>query len=308
MNAQPPPVTFAPLRLYENASAALAELHRIDEVKDIRDKAVALEIYARQAKDTELIDRATEIRMRAEIRAGQLLREMEKAKGGEQYHKCTGSPQEPVHTLADLGVTKKQSHKWQKLAALSEAEQNTIIAEAKSPRTREGRGSKAEKLNAALRHAQAAEAQTGKLPPEKELAAAAGVSPATANEALQIIRHNRPEDIGRVQLTKTTNDHIEAAMKHRLREWEKDFDERVRLAMLEHNKDYRSVLEESKKRAEEKEERYNNLINDFKPLFTETEYTVILTCLHPDNVASKEKRDTAFKAFNAMKFQLTGKK
>jgi hypothetical protein len=38
-------------------------------------------------------------------RAGQLLREMEKAKGGEQYHKSTGSPQEPVQTLAKLGRT-----------------------------------------------------------------------------------------------------------------------------------------------------------------------------------------------------------
>lgn len=178
----------------------------------------------------------------------------------------------------------------------------------KLPVEPEPKESKAEKLNAALRHAQTAEAQTGKLPPEKDLAVAAGVSTATANEALQIIRHNRPEDIGRVQFTKATQEHIEAAMKRRLRELEKDFNERVRLQVLEENAPFREVLEKAKKAADEKSERYESLINYRNPIFNETEFTIILTCLHPDNVASKEKRDTAFKAFNAMKFQLTGKK
>jgi hypothetical protein len=50
---------------------------------------------------------------------------------------------------------------------------------------------------------------------------------------------------------------------------------------------------------------YETLTNN---LFNETEFMTLLACVHPDNSASEHKRDTAFKALNAMKFQLTGKR
>lgn len=120
------------LTKYDAARYALQAASSVDEVKDIRDKAEAMAAYARQAKDTELVEWATEIKVRAERRAGQMLAEMPKAKGGEHY-KTTGNTIVPVvnKTLADIGISKNESARWQKLAAVSEDQFEHAVAAAK---------------------------------------------------------------------------------------------------------------------------------------------------------------------------------
>jgi hypothetical protein len=67
---------------YDSMCRAIAEAHKVDEVKDIRDKPIALEHYMRQAGNTEAEERCYEIRRRAERRAAQLYDASEKARRG----------------------------------------------------------------------------------------------------------------------------------------------------------------------------------------------------------------------------------
>ena len=115
---------------YEAAKYALQEAVAVDEVKDIRDKAVAMATYAKQAKDTELVMWATEIRVRAERRAGQILAEMPKATG-ELRNSSRYSESTTTKTLAELGISKNESSRWQKLADVSDTKFENAVAAAR---------------------------------------------------------------------------------------------------------------------------------------------------------------------------------
>lgn len=119
------------LMSFDVAKRALAKASTIDEVKDIRDKAMAMRIYARQAKDHTLEENARKIRLRAERKLGHFMRQEEKNKGGEHMKlakrstESTGFPKNPVDvaipkTLASHGIDKNLANRARKLADLTE--------------------------------------------------------------------------------------------------------------------------------------------------------------------------------------------
>ncbi len=113
---------------FNQARSALERARTIDEVKDIRDKAEALRLYTKQAGESlEMQNMCAEIKLRAERRAGELLREMDKNEGGDPTpsHHARGFPP----TLSDLGINYSQSSRWQTIAGIPEETFEAHLAE-----------------------------------------------------------------------------------------------------------------------------------------------------------------------------------
>ncbi len=108
------------LILWNKMKQAVVECHSIDEISNIRSKAEAYRYALKQAKESpDVIKKAEEIKLRAERRAGEILKEMPKSKG--RAEKGWNEPRsQAVITLKEMGITNNQSHRWQKIANIPE--------------------------------------------------------------------------------------------------------------------------------------------------------------------------------------------
>lgn len=95
---------------------------RFDEVKDIRNKAIAMAEYAKRARDGKLIADATVLRKQSERRLGELMEDERKAgklKGGGNRNPRVAK--KPVgKTLLDQGIDKNLADRARKAAAMPE--------------------------------------------------------------------------------------------------------------------------------------------------------------------------------------------
>lgn len=119
------------------ARLALAEAQTIQQTKRIVDAAAAAEIYAKRQKlGEEASDMALSIKVEALRKLGEMLHASDKASGTrgivQTGMRGTGGtePEPPVDapTLADLGLTKKESAVAQKLADLPDDEFEKVRA------------------------------------------------------------------------------------------------------------------------------------------------------------------------------------
>ena len=130
-----PSSDFSPQRASEFFSAvklALVTMTKVDEVKDVRDKAEAIRLYARQQKDCFGIQQsAAEVKIRAERRMGVILLEMPKNAGesGRFTGGCTMQPPvDAAPTLAEMGIEKTMAHRCQSIARLPEQVFETFVS------------------------------------------------------------------------------------------------------------------------------------------------------------------------------------
>ena len=135
------------LGVYEQMRQAIAECVRVDDVKQILDKAAAIEEYARRAGNFEPERQAAEIRIRCERRAGELLRYLTrtdhvqagKIGGSAKSSVCregTRLPSPYNQALEANQLTRKTASKYQQLASIPpETFEAALAAPAKKPTT-----------------------------------------------------------------------------------------------------------------------------------------------------------------------------
>src|SRR4051812_4094379 len=100
---------------YDAMCQAIAAAYDVDEVKQIRDQALALQMYAQQARNLQAERQAWVIRIRAERRLGELLQGMEGEGGAREPIHWTGRSVRPVQNARG---SRHQQEPEQPLAAV----------------------------------------------------------------------------------------------------------------------------------------------------------------------------------------------
>lgn len=143
------------LAIYDRMCMAIAECSRVDEAKDIRDKALALEAYYRQARNLDAEREAANVRLRAERRVGELLKDLARAEtpnpAGKNQHvvtsadgtqpqsiseqaRCKG-PSPYATALAEQGMSRQAAHRFQSLASIPERDFEAALRGPEKPTT-----------------------------------------------------------------------------------------------------------------------------------------------------------------------------
>jgi hypothetical protein len=120
--------TITSIASYESMCGAIAECETLAECKDIADKSAALKEYARRINNFDAERRACHIRLIAERRYGELLKELYrtppheaasaggKAKAGKLPPPAPGSGSAYAQALKDTGVSSQAASRYQALA------------------------------------------------------------------------------------------------------------------------------------------------------------------------------------------------
>jgi hypothetical protein len=134
------------LVIFTRAAEMLAEAVTIQKAKELKSLALTAADWARRKNlGKEAEQHCRRYALEAERKLGQLLLQTVRAKGGQPHqksYKSTGDTTSPVEpTLADLGISKRESSKAQAMARLSEKEFAALLDVTRLERTAKRQGS-----------------------------------------------------------------------------------------------------------------------------------------------------------------------
>lgn len=117
---------------YDEMCTAIAACHKVDDAKDIRDKAEALRAYAKKANNREAEVQFADIKLQAERKCGELLKQM--AADGQRKSQGESLQRERL-SLKELGVSEIESHRFQQIAAVPKKDFDAALASARATQT-----------------------------------------------------------------------------------------------------------------------------------------------------------------------------
>ena len=101
----------------EKARYELELASQVSEVKIIRDKMAAIQVYLKQSgQSLEIQNIAAEIKIRSERKLGNILTEIIVHEGGRPQNRDTMS--QFSSKLSDIGISRKQSSRWQQISCI----------------------------------------------------------------------------------------------------------------------------------------------------------------------------------------------
>jgi hypothetical protein len=105
------------LEKWDSMKQAIEEAKTVLEVSRIRDKAEAIRYTLRLAGESrEVVRKAEEIKLRAERRAGELLKAQAKAKAGRHEHNRPDPTGD--YSYKKLGIDSRDASRWQRIASI----------------------------------------------------------------------------------------------------------------------------------------------------------------------------------------------
>ncbi len=123
------------LAKWDQLKQDVAEASSIDELKDIRDKAEAIRLYAKKQKNAlDIQNNAAEVTLRCTRRMGEMLPGIVKPGNPQLSHDGTDNTSHKEVKLSDIGITRNESSRCQTIAQLPEETFERHIAETKEKR------------------------------------------------------------------------------------------------------------------------------------------------------------------------------
>lgn len=117
---------------YEAMRTAIAKCEKLDEIAKLANQAVAVQAYFRQAQDVDNEMQTSRIRIRAERKMGEILKEMtakgERAKRGEPVTQQISRGATSAPTLKNLGIPPDRASRAIQLANVPEKEFEAALA------------------------------------------------------------------------------------------------------------------------------------------------------------------------------------